>query len=137
MIKCKQCKELKEPNEFSPTRKVCKVCRRTYSKRHYEMGGREIKLHNYQEKRTEIVKTYRQKVYGVTPEQFDCMLNEQESKCKICNELMTKPCIDHDHKTGKVRYLLCSKCNSGLGFFMDDPVRLLAAAKYLEFCQKN
>jgi len=53
--------------------------------------------------------------------------------CEICKS-PTGPSfhIDHCHKTGKYRGLLCSNCNSGIGLFGDNPERLRAAAEYLE-----
>lgn len=58
-------------------------------------------------------------------------LELQDGKCAICKEPMDQSYIDHDHETGEVRGLLCHRCNSGLGFFNDDPQRLLAALEYL------
>lgn len=59
---------------------------------------------------------------------------EAEGKCAICSiERSGKNhALDHDHKTGKLRGILCNNCNTGLGMFGDDPVRLRAAAEYLE-----
>ena len=51
--------------------------------------------------------------------------------CDLCGEYMNKRCIDHDHKTGRVRGTLCNKCNVGLGQFNDDPKRLAKAMVYL------
>ena len=44
-------------------------------------------------------------------------LKKQNGKCKICDNVLTKPQVDHDHKTGKYRALLCIPCNSGLGIY--------------------
>ncbi len=71
--------------------------------------------------------------YGMTPETFQKMLKTQKNKCAICAQPLTKktPPIDHCHKTGKVRGILCYRCNTGLGQFLDDPKLLLKAATYL------
>lgn len=75
----------------------------------------------------------RKKKYGITREGYKALLAEQEGRCYIChtsvgNELR----VDHDHKTGKVRKLLCSNCNSAIGLMQEDGTRLHAAADYLE-----
>ena len=69
--------------------------------------------------------------------QYIQMEFDQDYRCAICN-IHKKDidndvlCIDHDHKTGKVRGLLCRKCNSGIGMLKDDPSTLRKAAEYLE-----
>ena len=84
--------------------------------------------------------------YGITEEQYDQMLIEQEYKCKICRQepdkCQTKPdkCqtqpdkplyVDHCHQTKVIRGLLCHKCNVALGHMNDDPEQLERAANYL------
>jgi len=56
---------------------------------------------------------------------------DQEGKCAICFKIMDAPNVDHCHKTGKVRGLLCSLCNKGIGLFHDDIEKLLQAVEYL------
>lgn len=69
---------------------------------------------------------------GITRQDFAELLALQSGKCanKACKNVAEV--IDHDHATGKVRGLLCLKCNSGLGFFDDDPEKLRGALQYLE-----
>jgi hypothetical protein len=74
---------------------------------------------------------HRVRTYGVTPDQFDAMMLRQAGCCAICQEPMGIPAVDHDHDTGKVRGLLCRRCNTGIGMLADDPDRLLSAAAYL------
>lgn len=59
------------------------------------------------------------------------MLIEQDGLCAVCYE---KPAtsVDHDHKTGQVRGLLCRNCNTGLGMFGDNPELMLAASAYIK-----
>jgi hypothetical protein len=60
--------------------------------------------------------------YGITPEDFECMWNEQKGCCKLCGRKLSAPghrndsaTVDHCHETGKVRGILCSPCNLILG----------------------
>jgi hypothetical protein len=56
----------------------------------------------------------------------------QEGKCAICGHTLKIANTDHDHKTGEVRGLLCSRCNRALGRFGDSLLLLLAAVVYLQ-----
>lgn len=70
--------------------------------------------------------------HGLTALDIEQMRQRQNNCCKICAQEFEKaPYIDHNHATGKVRGLLCLKCNSALGFFQDNPNILKAAAQYL------
>jgi hypothetical protein len=92
----------------------------------------------YPDKWRKIQRANRLKLtYGITPEQYDEMLAQQQHRCAIC--LTSTPpsrngffSIDHDHSTGKIRGLLCDFCNRGLGLFRDSPTALRLAADYLE-----
>lgn len=75
--------------------------------------------------------------YGITPEKYNEMLENQGGVCAICK---TKPqfdtrkkrlSIDHCHTTGKVRGLLCDACNRGIGMLKDDTSVLMNAINYL------
>jgi len=57
----------------------------------------------------------RLKQYGINNEDYEIMLKNQNGLCGLCQEPMKQCCIDHDHETGKVRGLLCHKCNLLLG----------------------
>ena len=80
--------------------------------------------------------------YGISLEEYDGLLYEQGGGCAICgredssrkDRVQTKfpLCVDHDHKTGIIRGLLCDECNRGLGAFKDNPELLTIAAHYLQ-----
>lgn len=75
--------------------------------------------------------------YGITDDEYQQRLKEQNNLCAICGtdtpgRQHSSFHVDHCHVTGKVRGLLCDKCNRGLGFFNDNPEALRNAADYLE-----
>jgi len=76
------------------------------------------------------------KRYSLTLDEYNALLAGQNHKCAICGKDPDREtrrfCVDHDHQTGKVRGLLCNKCNVGLANFTDNPGTLRAAAHYLE-----
>jgi hypothetical protein len=70
------------------------------------------------------------KRYGITRVQYNALFKKQGGACAICEETLYAPHIDHDHKTGKVRGLLCVSCNTKLVFALESP-HLKAARAYL------
>lgn len=75
--------------------------------------------------------------HKLTVTQYWAMIEAQGDVCLICGRGWRGwngkgPHIDHDHKTGRVRGLLCGECNTGIGRFGDDPALLRRAANYLE-----
>jgi len=53
-------------------------------------------------------------------------------ECVICGDSNSKLVVDHDHKTGQIRGMLCNHCNRGIGHFRDDPILMRFAATYIE-----
>lgn len=75
--------------------------------------------------------------YGLTDEAYTAILLAQGGGCAICGgQSRSKKkgtlCVDHDHKTGLVRGLLCDVCNQAIGLFCDSPERMRKASSYLE-----
>lgn len=124
MNKCRKCGKEKELIEFLKYDKnLCKECRRPISL----VACRKFAKNN-------PFKASRRYEYGLTEEQFNSMLISQGCRCKLCRELLSQrnTRVDHNHINGKIRGILCSKCNSGLGQFNDDIRCLTSAIKYLE-----
>ena len=127
----------------------CKVCR---AKAHKEWSlknpekVKEINAKN-KEKRKQFYnspdgilssrKAHLKRKYKITLDEFNEMLKKQKGKCAICGGTETHDkhkvmAVDHCHKSGKIRALLCFKCNSGLGHFGDNIENLKKAIKYLK-----
>jgi len=81
--------------------------------------------------------------HGLTYDRYCHMWEDQYGKCAICGKPLSigpapnlkyrifYPVVDHNHSTGAIRGLLCSSCNSGIGYLQDRPEICDAAAKYL------
>lgn len=134
--KSKVLKRLKEKHKQNPLPK------REYVKK-YSMNNPD-KPKKYQktwkEKHPEKRKLYNRnskiRAYGISPETYYEMLEQQGHKCDICKAKVTRRAmnIDHDHKTGKVRGLLCDGCNLSLGHlerkdFVNKALKYLAKYK--------
>jgi Pyruvate/2-oxoacid:ferredoxin oxidoreductase delta subunit len=67
------------------------------------------------------------------------LIQEQNNKCALCFITLTQTTtvLDHDHVTGKIRAVLCRRCNIGLGYFSDDIMKLQAALDYVKLHRKK
>lgn len=143
MKHCGGCDKEQLPSEFHKNRahkdglaSQCKTCcdGRVRSERFRERK-REYRVENLS--RIKLYdKSYRLKVvYGIDLKTYAKMLKDQGEKCLIC-EVPRSECVkdfhvDHDHKSGKVRGLLCFKCNAGIGNLCDDVKIIERAIRYL------
>ena len=73
---------------------------------------------------------YYRRTYGISADEFDALLEKQGGVCAICAGPDPKH-LDHDHRTGEIRGILCVNCNHGLGKFFDDVDLLERAVTYL------
>ena len=94
---CRMCHEVKSIDNFSGKAYVCNKCRPQWNR----------------------IKGYTFKKFGITYQDYLNILENQDNKCAICHKpfIDKTPHVDHDHRTGEVRGLLCSGCNTSLGHF--------------------
>ena len=163
--RCIKCGETKALTEFfvhnrakGQHRSMCKDCFRAFAKEYSKSPEGQKVIGDYREthkdrlkelqelyrndpeKRKASKKYHREywlmKNFGLTPDDYDRMLKEQNGGCAICGSddpgnKRDHFAVDHNPKTGKVRALLCYQCNVGLGHFKDNPDLLRKAADYL------
>lgn len=90
--------------------------------------------------RTRINLRARIKRYGLTISQYEHMLKVQSHKCKVCLEPFSSAKsthVDHNHTTGKVRALLCGKCNTALGQLRESDFILQRVLAYLRWAEPS
>ncbi len=99
-------------------------------------GHRVERMRNYYDAHKEQQRMYRKtKAYGISKDKWEALFEKQNGKCPICKTELGRDRnthVDHCHNTGRIRGLLCSHCNTGLGNFFDDKDILLQAVEYLK-----
>jgi hypothetical protein len=143
------CDTVKGLDEFSRDlqsvdlhRKICKSCGSKSAKwwqqanpQRFAQYGKQWRVAHKDASRTSARRYHLKKQYDITPEQYWELFDQQKRVCAICGgKPRTKNLhVDHDHKTGKVRGLLCSSCNSRLLPILEHhPDRIFAAFNYLK-----
>jgi len=152
---CGKCDKVKPISNFGSDRKrkygltsACKACRNPQSKAWRDKNKEYVKEINKKsrDKRKEYYSDpermlkYRnlelKRKFGITHEQYEKILAQQKGICAICKKFRLNKgkkymAIDHCHKSGKIRGILCHFCNRGLGSFEDSQDFLINAIKYL------
>ena len=153
---CNRCDTTKPVSEFNKNAKnkdslayYCRQCASQTAKDWYEINKEKAKKSKkaWREKNPDYFKEYgerrRSLRYGITIEQYNDLLDQQNNRCAICRQENEdgKPFhIDHDHSCCKgigscgecVRGLLCSHCNWMLGYARDNPETLEEGANYVK-----
>ena len=136
--RCYRCEKYLNRDKYWKTQwnrkgyKMCKLCGKKYASVYYKKNKDSV----------EYVEGWRERhlkrKYGISIEQYNKMFYEQGGKCKICGCMKNKNKrqyfmnVDHCHETGKVRGILCSKCNIILGGANDDVSILYKAIEYIK-----
>jgi hypothetical protein len=143
---CPKCQEILPTTAFNKASRrdgfqtYCRAChnkmqREKYNSSPEEKIKRQIRAGRRKERDPLVAKKSELKrLYGITFEDYTKMFVDQGEVCAICKEnCQTKNSlsVDHDHKNGRVRGLLCNRCNRALGMFKDDPIILQRAAEYV------
>ncbi len=137
---CRDCSSawLKEYNKSPEGQKV----RGDYREQNKEKMEVYQELYRNDPEKQKLAKEYHRKYdlmkqFGLTPDDYDEILNKQNGRCAVCksdrfDSKRKTLAVDHDHVTGKVRGLFCRRCNQAIGAFEDNPDLLRKAATYLE-----
>jgi len=133
---CPKCESAKPEDHFNKHRRECKGCRAAAQRNYVTRNKDAVTARNRTWRTTDRNQkaAHLRRMYNLSLEAYDNMLASQGGTCAICkNDCPTGRllAVDHDHETGRVRGLLCARCNPGLGYFADSPDLLAAAADYL------
>lgn len=143
IIKCKLCKKEKDESNFrtyhNRRNTSCESCISQKRKDWInDKNGIRTKAYKYYHLNKDRISKYRsihrlKRKYSLTIDEFNSLLEKQKHNCAICSCSFNekKPCVDHDHKSGKIRGLLCRNCNLDLQV-IEKVTFVKNAQKYLE-----
>jgi hypothetical protein len=135
---CRTCYRLgRKPSieDIERQKKIVSVYNKKYFLEHKkELREYRKRLYHKQPPETKRDK-YLKRAYGLGYEEFESLYIVQRGLCGICGKFLVygkdKMQLDHNHKTGHFRLILCPQCNSGLAFFKENIESLKSAIKYL------
>ena len=137
MKQCTKCNEHKQLSQFGNHKRHkdgkrfrCKACEAADRKE----VRKEQAVQNIGELKQYDRASNLKRMYGISIQEWNIKLEQQKGVCAICQGTCVsgrRLSVDHDHRTGKIRELLCGNCNHGLGKFLDSPALLLKAIDYL------
>lgn len=135
---CKNCGETEDKVYFSKSRQVCRPCEHAKWEENRKAEGfepytlrRKAKMRSAASARNKLFESL----------DYEAMYAAQGGVCAVCDKPerrrsklgnLRRLAVDHCHKTGRIRSLLCADCNTGLGLFLDSPDLLTKAAEYLK-----
>jgi hypothetical protein len=130
---CRQC-----INEFKASERVAKAETLSQYHKKWRKNNKELKKQRTRDwvkaNPDKLLSSRLKYYYGITLEFYNELLAAQQNKCAVCDSQPTKKkrlCVDHCHKTGQVRGLLCDRCNRSIGLMKDDVTVLRKAVDYL------
>ena len=146
MKTCRDCKQQKAAEDFNQLKSArdglnyyCRDCSRSRGRVDYNNNKAARSAWRNKWRRDNVERFARscknwalQRKYGMTLAEFEALLHSQGKSCLICGASARQFHVDHSHKTGVVRGILCVNCNVGLGAFSDSAEVLRKAAAYLE-----
>jgi len=145
---CTKCGNDKSIGEFHKTgrqskriKSWCKSCTNSYSRSYYKKRCARDPIYRSNQCSNRR-RNYLKRVYSLTSEEYSSLLVRQNHCCAICGR--DRPTggqanfsVDHDHKTGAIRGLLCDPCNQAIGLLKDNPAIAESLADYLRTSQQR
>jgi len=107
-----------------------------WNREFYKRNAKKMRVRSrsfYRNNKQKELDRMRYKKYGITGNEFREIVEKQNNKCPICIRVINKNfSVDHDHKIGKIRGIICNDCNLAIGNAGSSPERLKSMANYLE-----
>jgi hypothetical protein len=142
-VECKKCNTWKLLEEYPKNKNsalgifsYCSECSNKLGREHHKKN-RAKGTEGWEKHRKDYRNRYYKNTYGITLAQFEEIFEAQDYKCAICfcpldiDGESSKAHLDHNHTTGKIRQILCVRCNKGIGYLQEDTDIMQSAIDYI------